>query len=500
MDASFIHSLLAIAAIVMALLQASPLPAQQPPRPNIVFILMDDLRFDELGCTGHPFVKTPHIDRLAREGALFRNAFATTPLCSPSRGSFLTGLYAHVHGIIDNVDRSRESHALVTWPRLLHDAGYETAFVGKWHMGVDDSPRPGFDHWISVPGQGRYIDPDLNIDGKLIQAKGYVTDIFNDHAVRILARSAREGRRPLCLFLAHKCVHPDLEQRADGTVSDPNAATFLPAERHKSLYASERPPRRPNAFQPPLDKPALVRKIPDLPPLSAETATNDETIRNRLRLLMAAEEGVGQILAALEASGRLDRTLIVFTSDHGYFYGEHCLSVERRLAYEEAIRIPLVIRYPPLIKPNSTFDPFILSIDLAPTLLELSGAKLPAKLHGRSFLPLLNTPTRSVSEGPSTQARSASEGNAATTYKPRRSFLIEHFSDNVFPRVQNMGYQAVRTDRWKYIHYRDLQDSDELYDLAADPYELKNIFSAPERAPIVAELQAELRRLLEQTP
>lgn len=450
---------------------------QEPPRPNVVFILMDDLRFDELGCTGHPFVKTPNIDRLASEGAIFRNAFATTPLCSPSRACFLTGLYAHAHGIVDNVDRSRESHALITWPRLLHDAGYETAFVGKWHMGVDASPRPGFDHWVAVPGQGKYIDPEFNVDGKVVQAKGYVTDLFNQQAVATLSRSISEGRRPFCLFLAHKCVHPDLEQRADGTISDPNAATFLPAERHKTMYAVEKPPRRPNAFQPPLDKPALMRKIEGVPPLSRETATDDETIRNRLRLLMAAEEGVGQILETLRAANQLDRTLIIFTSDHGYFYDEHCLSVERRLAYEEAIRIPLIVRYPPLIKAGTEFDQFVLSIDMAPTLLDLCGARLPERLHGRSLAPLMR-------------------GEA---WQPRTSFLIEHFSDNVFPRVRNMGYQAVRTQRWKYIHYRELADSDELYDLQNDPYELKNIINDPSSRSVLADLKAELQRKLGET-
>jgi N-acetylglucosamine-6-sulfatase len=459
-------------AILLAVAGPPALLAADEPRPNVVFILMDDLRFDELGCTGHPFVKTPHIDRIAKEGAIFRNAFATTPLCSPSRGCFLTGLYAHAHGITDNTDRSPQSHALVTWPRLLHDAGYETAFVGKWHMGVDDLPRPGFDHWVSVKGQGRYVDPLFNIDGKLREAKGYVTDLFNERAAAFLKRP---HSKPFCLFLAHKCVHPDLEQRADGSVSDPSAATFLPAERHKRLFANQKPPRRPNAFVVPHDKPALMRTLDGVPPLSPETATDDETIRNRWRLLMSAEEGVGQILAALEAAGQLDRTIVVFTSDHGYFYGEHCLSVERRLAYEETIRIPLLMRYPPLIKAATKLDATVLSIDLAPTLLALAGAAQPPKMHGRSLVPLLR----------------------GEVWQPRTSFLIEYFSDRVFPRMQNMGYQAVRTDRWKYIRYRELNGADELYDLRSDPFEVKNVIGDRAHRDTLAELQAALESLLD---
>src|SRR4051794_25845941 len=178
-------------------------------RPNIVIILMDDLRWDEVGCVGHPFVKTPNIDRIAREGVMFRNAFATTPLCSPSRASFLTGRYAHAHGVTDNVDRSALSHQLVTWPLLLHRAGYETGYVGKWHMGVDDTRRPGFDYWVSVKGQGTYNDPELNEDGRVAKVPGYVTDLFNDRAVAFVSRP-RAG--PFLLYMAHKAVHPDLIQ------------------------------------------------------------------------------------------------------------------------------------------------------------------------------------------------------------------------------------------------------------------------------------------------
>jgi arylsulfatase A-like enzyme len=445
-----------------------------PPRPNIVLILIDDLRWDDIGCAGHPFVKTPHIDRLAREGAMFQNAFATTPLCSPSRASFLTGLYAHVHGIVDNVDRSPESHRLKTFPQWLQAAGYETAYVGKWHMGNDDTRRPGFDHWVSIKGQGVYHDPELNVNGQTVKVQGYVTDVFNDHAVEFIERS-RE--KPFCLYLAHKAVHPELTQFDDGSISDPGAENFIPAERHKDLYAGVPVPRRPNCRDTLEGKSALRRRIGDLPPLGPETATSDETVRNRLRMLMSVEEGVGRILEALERNNQLDRTLVIFTSDHGYFYGEHGLSVERRLAYEEAIRIPLLIRYPPLIAAGSKPAEMVLSIDLAPTLLELAGASTETRLHGRSLVPLLR----------------------GTPGDWRKSVLIEYFSDAVFPRVLNMGYQAARTERHKYIHYTQLKGMDELYDLQADPFELMNRIADPASRPLLGQMQAELSQLLDQT-
>ena len=218
----------------MSAAAALPLAGAVRP-PNIVFILVDDLRRDELRCTGHPFALSPNADRLAREGAKFQNAFATTPLCSPSRASFLTGLYPHRHGIVDNTDRSAASRNLKTWPRALNERGYETSFVGKWHMGNDDSPRPGFDHWVSFPGQGECVNPILNVNGSSARKQGYITDLLTDHALEFLQRPRS---KPFCLYLAHKAVHPNITQFADGSVTKlgGDAEDFIPADRHRSLY------------------------------------------------------------------------------------------------------------------------------------------------------------------------------------------------------------------------------------------------------------------------
>lgn len=442
-------------------------------RPNVLVVLVDDLRWDEIGCAGHAFARTPNIDRIACEGARFRNAFATTPLCSPVRASLLTGQYAHHHGIVDNTTRSEASHELITFPRILQQNGYETGYVGKWHMGNDDTARPGFDDWVGMKGQGTSFDPVLNENGTRRQASGHTTDVLNDRAVRFVRR---ERSKPFCLYIAHKALHPELIQYDDGSISDPSAAKFMPAERHRERYADAPIPRRLNVTDTLEGKPALKRPIEGLPPLGRATGTDDETVRDRLRMLAAVDEGVGRLFDALEATGQLDNTLFVFTSDHGYWYGEHGLSVERRLAYEEAARIPLLVRYPPLVGGCRVIDPFALSIDLAPTVLELAGVKTPGGMDGRSLVPLLK---------------------GKTPGDWRTSFLIEYYSDTVFPRIRDMGYKAIRTERYKYIHYVDLEGMDELYDLKNDPYEMENLIDDPASQGVLAGLKAELAGLVE---
>jgi len=448
--------------------------ASKPRRPNIVMVLVDDMRWDEMRVAGHPFIDTPNMDRIAREGARFTNAFATTPLCSPSRASFLTGRYPHSNGITDNT--ARPSHNLRVFPLELQHAGYRTGFFGKWHMGNDDSPRPGFDHWVAMPGQGEAIDPSLNVDGERVHAKGYTTDLLTDYVERFMDAPSD---RPFLVYLAHKAIHPNVIQRDDGSLvpipGQPGG--FVAAERHRGRYLGRKMPRRASAFKPPLGKPALLRQIDNLPPLGPKTATSDEEMRGRLEMLLGVDDSLGRILAALERKGVLNDTMIVFTSDHGYFYGEHGLNEERRLAYEETIRIPLVIRYPALAAAGATPSEMALSLDIAPTLLEVAGLQPGADVQGRSLVPVLKKEARGW----------------------RTSFLIEYFTDTVFPRIRNMGYVAVRTSRHKYINYRELQGMDELYDLDKDPYEETNIIDRSDARETLQKMQAELQRLIEQT-
>ena len=446
---------------------------ESPDRPpNIVVVLVDDLRWDDIAIAGHPFVETPSIDRLANEGARFLNAFVATPLCSPSRATLLTGQYAHTHGITDNTARDAASHALSTFAVPLAAAGYQTAFIGKWHMGNDDTPRPGWTRWVAMKGQGEAVDPKLNVDGERRQVPGYVTDVLTDYAIDFVRKA---GARPFMVYLAHKAVHPNIMQRDDGSVGTLTGQPegFVPAARHRGRYASATIPRRPSANRAPVRKPALQRQIPGLPPLGAATATPDTDVRARLEMLLGVDESLARIVQMLEELGELDNTVIIFTSDNGYFYGEHGLNEERRLAYEETARVPLIIRYPKLARAGTTPAQMVQTIDLAPTILALAGVTDTVKRDGMSLVPLL--------------------GEDMPPW--RSSLLMEYYSDTVFPRILRMGYEAVRTDRYKYIRYTELPGMDELYDLETDPFEMDNFVGSPKGRALLPGFQAELARL-----
>jgi len=443
-------------------LALAPQLAKTSGRPNIVFILTDDQRFDSFAAAGHPYVKTPHIDRIAHEGARFSNAFVTTSLCSPSRASFLTGQYAHLHGVKNNVADLNDTVA-ETFPKTLRQSGYDTGFFGKWHMGYDrDGPRPGFNRWVSFKGQGTYVDPTLNIDGESKRVPGYLTDLLTDQAVAWI-RAKRD--RPFLAYISHKAVHTPL----------------IPSPRHARLYEGESN-RRPASFDESYEKkPAWVKaRRKDKTGVDGGlggVGSLDEFIRRYHCVLSAVDESVGRVLQALEETGQLDNTVLVFAGDNGFFLGEHGF-INKRAMYDESIRIPLLMRYPRLIRPKTVVDQMVLNIDLAPTLLDLAGAHRPdgaPPIQGRSWKPLL-------------------DGSAKEW---RRSWLYEYFFEPGFAATPTM--QGVRTERWKYVRYPNVRDSDELYDLQSDPGEMRNLAGEPSAKFQLEVMRTELYRLLQET-
>lgn len=440
--------------------------ATTPGRPNIIFILTDDHRWDAMSCMGHPFLKTPNMDRIRNEGVLYKNAFVTTSLCSPARASFLTGAYAHNHGVIGNWGCEFDHDATHSFPRVLKDSGYETAYIGKWHMAKRSGPRPGFDYWLSFMGQGVYTDPTLNENGREFEARGYMTDLLTDYAVKFI-KKRRE--KPFCLYLSHKAVH----------------SPFTPAPRHMNSYPDAAIPEQPNARDTFEGKPAWLRGgiadprqkdvVKDVPEVIEPKEYNprDPKRLDYMRTLNAVDEGIGRIFKVLEESGGLDNTVIMFAGDNGYFHGEHGRG-DKRFMYEESLRIPLLMRYPPAVRPGSTVEQMVLNIDVAPTLLALAGVPAPKTMQGRSTAPLLKGDSKDW----------------------RTSFLYEYWVD-MTDRIPRM--LGIRTDDWKLIRYPDIDDINEMYDLKNDPYEMTNLALDAKHADRHKQLRAELDRLMEET-
>jgi arylsulfatase A-like enzyme len=449
-------------------------------QPNLVVVLVDDLRFDETAASGHPYMATPNIDRLAREGADFRNAFHTTPLCSPNRACILTGQYASRHGIIDNVGREAMSHRLANYHLELERLGYETAHIGKWHMGNDAAPRPGYHTWVSFRGQGTIVDPVFFEHGKETQLRGYVTDLLNERAVEFVARPRK---KPFALFFAHKAVHPDVQQKQDGTIDLASMRGYVLPERHENLYRDCTYPPRPNVrpiAQVLKDKPAWkevfeLRARPESRAfLEGLHSGTQEEIRRRAAMMASVDEGVGMLLDALEREGILENTLIAFLGDNGFFFGEHGLGAERRFAYEEGIRTAFFVRYPKLVKSGTVIDQMVLALDIAPTLIELAGGRPGAHIQGRSLTSLCR--------------RRAADW--------RKSFLIEYYNESAWPWIVGMSYKAVRTERAKLIHWVHKEGVDELYDLERDPYEIANVIGKKPYGKVRTRLYKELRKLV----
>jgi arylsulfatase A-like enzyme len=445
---------------------AEPPPAQSSTRRNIVLILSDDHRFDFMSFMSGapPFLKTPNLDRMASQGAHVRNAFVTTALCSPSRASILTGQYAHRHGIVDNSSPIPAGTTFFT--QHLRKAGYRTAYIGKWHMGeVDDEPQPSFDHWVSFRGQGVYNDPLLNIDGERRQMRGYTTDILTDYAVEWLKHQAKDSRAPFFLMLSHKAVHSEFE----------------PAPRHRGRYADipiPYPDTMTDTEDNYRDKPRWVKEQRyswhGVEHMYHGALRFDDFYRAYSETLLALDESVGRVLDTLDASGLSASTLVIYMSDNGFLLGEHGL-IDKRHAYEESMRVPMIAYAPGLIPPGSQVSQVVRNIDIAPTLLEIANVRASAVIDGRSVLPAL------------TGSSEASAGE----------LLYEYYWEYAFPHTPTT--LALRGDRYKFIYYPGVWDLQELYDLEADPRERRNLINWPEHKERVVQMRTRLWDLLDAT-
>lgn len=452
---------------------------------NIIFILSDDHRYDFMGFTGKvPGLKTPNLDRIANEGVHFQNAFVTTALCSPSRASILTGMYAHSHTVVDNQAPAPKS--LTYFPQYLQKAGYQTSFFGKWHMGGgDDQPRPGFNRWVSFPGQGVYYNPKLNIDGKQVSYtdSAYITDVLTDLTIDWLKN--RDKNKPFFVYLSHKAVHAEFSpaKRNRGTYRD------IQIQYPVSMFSTARKDSRKFNRGHQADSSAFTFNYQDIPQWVRAQRNSwhgvdfmyhgqtdfDNFYVDYLETLLGIDHSVGRVLDYLKSSGLDRETLVIYMGDNGFSFGEHGL-IDKRHAYEESMRVPLIARAPGLIKPGTKIKEMVLNVDIAPAILELAGVKIPQNMQGRSFIPLLN-------------------GKESTDW--RKEVFYEYYWENSFPQTPTQF--AVRTDRYKFIRHQGVWDIDQLYDLQKDPYELNNLIRKPEYQQLAGELNKKLWEWLDQT-
>jgi arylsulfatase A-like enzyme len=431
-------------------------------RPNFIFVVTDDQRWDALSVVQqeqgergrYPWLQTPNLDRLAAGGVRFRNAFVTFSLCSPSRATFLTGQYNHLNGVANNSTPFPMTNT--TYASLMRDAGYATAFFGKFHHGRQPGPRPGFEHNATFIGQGQYWDCPFEVNGQMQPTKGWVDDVTTDFAIEFLKQPKD---KPFSMFIGFKTPHEPTQ----------------PAERALKRFDGSKARTVPN-----LITPAIFR-------LSMEDSQRLQNARAAIesgqgiaanlryfRCISAVDDNMGRLMTALDELKLADNTVIVFTSDNGFYQGEHCLG-DKRSAYDESLRIPMLVRYPKLFPKGKTVDEMILNIDLAPTFLDLAGIAVPKQMQGRSWRELVTAGDREW----------------------RKSFLAEYFIEHEYPNTPTLV--AVRTESAKLVKYPGRDEWTELFDLKRDPYETNNLAKDPAQEKLLAELSGELERQMHAT-
>ena len=453
-------ALLLLAAVLASfgmngLLPPASRSASEPPspeKPNILVILSDNCRWDFMGFMGHPFIRTPALDKLASEGVVFENAFNTTSLCSPSRASILTGTYAHTHGVLNN--HTPWTGSTPTFFEYLKKAGYETAFIGKWHMPGEGLPDiPGLDLFVSYTyreGQGSYFNCPLVVNGKpQASEKEYITEEMTRWTVEFMEAQARkpdESKKPFCIYLSHRTAHPPCHAPED--ITGMYADKEVPLPKGVDSWFSR---TNGNVFQ------------------GIMMGSYAGQYRKYCEVITAMDRDIMHLLREVDELGLRDNTVVIYMADNGMMWGEHRLH-GIKVPYEECIRIPLIVRGPWQVPdPGRRRQQMALNIDLAPTLLDIAGVPVPEHMEGKSLLPVL-------------------EDNHAPG---RKAWLLEYwkyYPEN-FPT-----YEGVRTERYKYIEYEKTRKPD-LFDLATDPHEQKNLYGTPEGERILPRVKSALESL-----
>lgn len=483
-------------------------------RPNIIMIMTDDHAKNAVGAYGSKLIKTPNIDRLGNEGIRFENAFVTNALCGPSRAVILTGKYSHINGFRDNNDKFDNTQ--ITLPKILQQAGYYTAVVGKWHLVTKPT---GFDYWNILIDQGTYYNPDLVQMGDTIRKEGYTTDIVTDLALQTL--DARPADKPFCLMLHQKAPHrnwmPNLKDLgAFDSTEIPAPPTLFDDYKTRSAAAREQDMEIRNMFHAYDLKLMMPEGLKDpgtgghaggdgrkfwqmdyqrftdaqekqwdayYKPISDDFYKVKPTgkaleewkyqryIKDYLSCVLSVDENIGRLLVYLENKNLLDNTLIIYTSDQGFFLGEHGW-YDKRFMYEESLGTPLLMRYPEKIKAGQVNHNLVMNLDIAPTVLESAGVAVPADMQGRSLLGLT----------------SSNDGQW-------RKGIYYHYYEFPYGAHKVKKHYGIRTDRYKLIHFYNDIDAWELYDLKTDPHEVNNLYGKKELQSLTDSLKIALNGL-----
>lgn len=478
--------------------------AQTAGRPNIIFIFSDDHAYQGIGAYGNKLVKTPNIDRIAREGALLTNNIVTNSICGPSRATLLTGKYSHTNGYKRN-DRTRFDTNQTLLSKTLQQSGYQTAWIGKMHL---NSLPAGFDYWNVLPDQGNYYNPDfIGQPNDTTRYNGYVSDLITKFSVDWLEK--RENAKPFFLIVGHKATHrewlPDLQDLgAYDDVTFPLPANFyddykgrtaamqqdMSIEKTMRLkqdlkvdvdyendYAYNRfTPEQKKVFKAYYDK--VGKEVTDKK-LTGKALTEwkyQRYLRDYFSVANSLDRNIGKLLDYLDKSGLAKNTVVIYASDQGFYLGEHGW-FDKRFIYEESLKTPFVIRYPGVIKPGKKVEDLIVNVDWAPTVLNIAGAKIPSDIQGKSFLPLLKD-----------------EPNAKAPWRKEAYYHYYEFPEphHVFPHF------GLRTSRYKLAYFYGGADSWELFDLEKDPTEGSNIYGKPGTEKITADLKEKLKALMKE--